>query len=88
MGIAGYVSVCVQLYNVGFHCFTTCFGLHGHGFFFTFFYFFCVQNSRLLSMLYVTDAVKIKFTPTFSLPELSFSVNNVGTLPKLKHGFP
>jgi hypothetical protein len=30
MGFAGYVSVCVQLYCVGFHCFTTCFGLHGH----------------------------------------------------------
>jgi hypothetical protein len=30
MSIAGYVSVCVQLYCVGFHCFTTCFGLHGH----------------------------------------------------------
>jgi hypothetical protein len=22
--------VCVQLYCVGFHCFTTCFGLHDH----------------------------------------------------------
>jgi hypothetical protein len=30
MNIAGYVSVCVQLYCVGFHCFTTCFGLQGH----------------------------------------------------------
>jgi hypothetical protein len=30
MSIAGYVSVCMQLYFVGFHCFTTCFGLHGH----------------------------------------------------------
>jgi hypothetical protein len=30
MGLAGYVSVCVQLYCVGFHCFTTCFALHGH----------------------------------------------------------
>jgi hypothetical protein len=30
MGIAGYVSVCVQLYYVDFHSFTTCFGLHGH----------------------------------------------------------
>jgi hypothetical protein len=30
MDIAGYVSVCVQHYCVGFHCFTTCFGLHGH----------------------------------------------------------
>jgi sulfite exporter TauE/SafE len=30
MGIAGYVSVCVQLYCVGFHCLGTCFGLHGH----------------------------------------------------------
>jgi hypothetical protein len=30
MGIAGYVSVCVQLYCVGFYCFNTCFGLHGH----------------------------------------------------------
>jgi hypothetical protein len=30
MGIAGYVSACVQLYCVGFYCFTTCFGLHGH----------------------------------------------------------
>jgi hypothetical protein len=28
--IAGYVSVCVQLYCVGFHSFTACFGLHGH----------------------------------------------------------
>jgi hypothetical protein len=28
--IAGYVSICVQLYYVGFHCVTTCFGLHGH----------------------------------------------------------
>jgi hypothetical protein len=27
---AGYVSVCVQLYYVGFRSFTTCFGLHGH----------------------------------------------------------
>jgi hypothetical protein len=30
MGIAGYVFVWVQLYCVGFHCFTTCFDLHGH----------------------------------------------------------
>jgi hypothetical protein len=30
VSIAGYISVCVQLYCVGFHCFTTCFGLHGH----------------------------------------------------------
>jgi hypothetical protein len=31
MGFAGYVSVCVQLYCVGFPLsFTTCFGLHGH----------------------------------------------------------
>jgi hypothetical protein len=30
MGIAGYVSVYVQLYCVGFHCFTICFGLYGH----------------------------------------------------------
>jgi hypothetical protein len=28
--VAGNVSVCVQLYCVGFHCFTTCFSLHGH----------------------------------------------------------
>jgi hypothetical protein len=34
MGIAGYVSVCMQRYCVGFHCFTTCFGLHGHLFYF------------------------------------------------------
>jgi hypothetical protein len=30
LGTAGYFSVCVQLYCVGFHCFTTRFGLHGH----------------------------------------------------------
>jgi hypothetical protein len=30
MGIGGYASVCVQLYCVGFHCFTTCFGLNGY----------------------------------------------------------
>jgi hypothetical protein len=30
VSIAGYVSICVQLYCVGFHCFATCFGLHGH----------------------------------------------------------
>jgi hypothetical protein len=30
MSIAGYISVRVQLYCVGFHCFTTCFSLHGH----------------------------------------------------------
>jgi hypothetical protein len=30
MGIADYVSFCMQLYCVGFHCLTTCFGLHGH----------------------------------------------------------
>jgi hypothetical protein len=30
MGIADYVSVCVQLYCIGFHCFTTYFGLHGY----------------------------------------------------------
>jgi hypothetical protein len=30
MGIAGYVSVFVQLYCVGSHCFNTCFGLHSH----------------------------------------------------------
>jgi hypothetical protein len=30
MGIAGYVFVWLQLYCVTCHCFTTCFGLHGH----------------------------------------------------------
>jgi hypothetical protein len=30
VSIAGYVSVCVQIYCVGFRCFTTFFGLHGH----------------------------------------------------------
>jgi hypothetical protein len=30
MAIAGYVSGCVQIFVLCFHCFTTCFGLHGH----------------------------------------------------------
>jgi hypothetical protein len=30
LGIAGYVSICVQLYCVGFHCLSLRFGLHGH----------------------------------------------------------
>jgi hypothetical protein len=30
MVIVSYVSICVQLYCVGFHSFATCFGLHGH----------------------------------------------------------
>jgi hypothetical protein len=40
MGIAGYVSICVQLYCVGFHCFATCFGLHGH-----------LANSKIITLL-------------------------------------
>jgi hypothetical protein len=38
------VSVCVQLYCVGFHCFTTCFGLHGHLQVCTIFYFHMLEG--------------------------------------------
>jgi hypothetical protein len=48
MGIAGYVSVWVQLYCVGFHCFTTCFGLHGHLQVCRIFIFICLKDSALL----------------------------------------
>jgi hypothetical protein len=55
MGIAGYVSVCEQLYCVGFHCFNTGFGLHGHLQGCRIFYFhmlegfyFAVQCSKML----------------------------------------
>jgi hypothetical protein len=44
MGFAGYVSVCVQLYCVGFHSFTACFGLHGHLQVFTIFYIHLLEG--------------------------------------------
>jgi hypothetical protein len=73
MSIAGYVSDCVQLYCVGFHCFTTCFGLHGHlqvcrifyfhmleGFCFAgFLPFFFLQRIRILQAY----ENKISYTP-------------------------
>jgi hypothetical protein len=45
IGIAGYVSVCMQLYCVGFHCLTTCFGLHGHLQVYRIFIFICLKDS-------------------------------------------
>jgi hypothetical protein len=44
MRIAGYDSVCVQLYCVSFHCFTTCFGLHGHRQMCRIFYFHMLEG--------------------------------------------
>jgi hypothetical protein len=51
MGFAGYVSFCVQLYCVGFHCFTACFGLHGHLHVCRIFIFICLKDSASLPFL-------------------------------------
>jgi hypothetical protein len=65
MGIACYVSVCVQLYFVGFHCFTTCLGLHGHLQVCRIFYFHCLKDyaSLLFFCLFFTWSNSACFHP-------------------------
>jgi hypothetical protein len=64
VSIAGYVSVCVQLYCVAFHCFTTCFGLHGHLQVCRIFYFLVLKESA--SLLFFLPFVHVVTLCTFS----------------------